>query len=266
MHRWRCGRPPEGRQEFAVRPRGVAAFQYADGVRRTVMQAGVRHMSKSKKGIGKGADDAGAAVCCVTSADAKFVNGVLSRVQDAYVSDMDGLDGMLTALAISTKVLYIDEIVQNVMKSRDSHEAATFKSREEESLFKGIIQSRLREIYGQLSESSPHYRPYIKNKKKPGSSWAAGFTSGVNMTASAWSRLIADEKLGFMRISVLAAFTADHIGEYDMIKKASPDSPPLDDVREYVILDFPSVMQWFFDFFSKERKRQVINYSNMFPD
>lgn len=223
-------------------------------------------MSKSKKGPGNGAGNVGAASICISSADAKFVNGVLSRVPDAYAADMDGLDGMLTALAISTKVLCIEDIVQSAMTGRASGKDVKFESKEEEKRFRKIVQCRLREIYRQLSESSPRYKPYIKNRKKKGSSWGAGFVAGTNMTFSAWTRLMEDEELGMVRFSVLVAFAADHIGEYDMVKNTSPDAPSLDDVRNYVIPEFPGVIQWYFDFFSEERKRQAINYSNIFPD
>lgn len=196
----------------------------------------------------------------VPAADAIFVNALYRRHTDCVFPDMDQLDGYLTALVCSPRLLAFDTILTHTLSRSSKRNDFDFFDKSEIKTYLDILQRRLTSIHHLLSDSNRQYTPYIANVTMAGNLWSAGFCAGSLATGDVWDRIFDDVQCRF-HINVIGALSAESHLEPE---KLFLPRDTIEEYRDAMVAGLPSGVQKIFDYFAKERERNGESYPKLF--
>ena len=138
---------------------------------------------------------------------------MLSRVVGGKISNLETLDGFLTALVICPEPIRPSEFVPLILSGKTEDGDLVFASEQEVEQFYNLLMRYWNEI-NRTFRDADIYMPYLfedEDGVAHGNDWAKGFLEGTHLHHDAWTEIANDEERGgpFVPIWVLAYEHAD---------------------------------------------------------
>ena len=145
--------------------------------------------------------------------DYRLLAGMLSRVLGGKVSNVEALDGFLTALVVGPDSVPPSEYIPTILSGETEDGDLVFESMNEAEEFYGILIRYWNQISRAFSEGGI-YMPYLiedEDGKIHGNDWAKGFLTGTHLRFDDWDEIVNDDERGgpFIPIMALAYEHAD---------------------------------------------------------
>ncbi len=192
----------------------------------------------------------------VSSEDAERFNSILGGLPDAIIPDVDALNGLLTALVCSPKLLPPDKIMIFIMNDQSAKNELQFESPEEVQWLMEFVNRHLVDLHYVLSDDRRSYKPCIRCETRPGNHWARGFTAAVSGLQSDWEGLMTDEVYGFP-MQLISSLAFEHREDPSQRLASTAE---IDQDRSEMIQMLPEIVKSIYDYFADQRKATGQDY------
>ncbi len=140
--------------------------------------------------------------------DYQQLENMLSRVVGGRISNLETLDGFLTALVISPELVRPSEFVPIILSGETEEGDLVFESGKEVEQFYNILMRYWNDI-NRTFGSGEFHMPYLIEDDEGnvrGNDWAKGFLSGTQLQPDAWAGIVNDEERAGPFVPIWALF------------------------------------------------------------
>src|SRR5437764_556105 len=123
------------------------------------------------------------------------IEDVLARVEGGAVSNVEALDGLLTALVLCPELIKPSEYMKVITGGENEEGDLVFESAVEAERFYGLIMRHWNEINDTLHRGEI-YMPVFRVDETGiahGNDWANGFITGTHLRHSLWEKIAQSE-------------------------------------------------------------------------
>lgn len=192
----------------------------------------------------------------VSSEDAERFNGIVGRMPDPIIPDVDALNGLLTALVCSPRLLPPDKIMIFIMSSNSGKGELQFESPEEVQWLMEFVNRHVVDLHYVLSDDSRRYKPCIRCETRPGNHWARGFTAAVSGLHKDWEGLMNDQACG-VSMKLISSLAFEHREDPSQRLVSTEE---IGEGRTELIQMLPGTVKLIYDYFADQRKATGQNY------
>jgi len=181
------------------------------------------------------------------------IDQVLARVKGGAISNVEALDGFLTALVICPELVKPSEYLKLITSGETEDHDPVFESTTEAERFFGLLMRHWNVINDTLRRGEI-YLPVLDRDDAGiahGNDWANGFIKGTHLRYSVWGKVVNSETRGgpFVPIFALAH-------EHDPDPSLRPYKEPISrEQREELLAGMIAAVKRLYDGFEEERKQ-----------
>ncbi len=186
----------------------------------------------------------------VSSEDAERINRVLGCIPDPAIPDADALNGLLTALVCSPRVVSYEHIMKLAMASGKPDEEIVWDSPEDMVWLLQFLRRHLIELHHLLNDDSRKYKPCIRCETRPGNHWARGFVLAATFQREDWDNLVLNEDYK-VEMGIIATL-ANEQSENPSARLKSTEE--IDEIRSTLLAYLPRIVTKTFEYFADQRK------------
>lgn len=198
----------------------------------------------------------------VSWADAHGINMLFGRHPNSPIPDMDALDGFLTALVCSPRVVTFQDILKLLTYGEGKGKEVTFKDELEANLLLKVTKERLTSIHHILSDNKRTYEPHITNEEKPGHHWAKGYFNCITLLRESWEQCVKDDD-HLVLVNIIAYLATEGT---EQVEKYGFNPDLVKEHRGELLSFIPELVQHLFDFFTEERTKHGHTYPKYFSE
>lgn len=172
---------------------------------------------------------------------------VLMRAPHVDYSSLEGLEGFLVAIAISTRTIDFGWVQDSMCDEMKDGSNFHFNDSAEDVAFRVLVIRHFQYIFHLIDEMGSQYKPTLQFTERRGEKWARGFSRAVDDNDWFWdvlSRVEPNDPESMFVIMELAS------GEVIDIDKPinEPDEPLSDEVREKHVEKIGEIIGIYLDF------------------
>lgn len=182
----------------------------------------------------------------LADADFERLGDFLSRVKKGKIPNLDALDGYATALACGNELVLRMDVLQAIVEGETESGNLLFEDDKEILELWTLLNRYVVYLKGVLADEKQTFKPRIRSRRRPGSSWARGYIAGTCARPWIWQDVITT-KICAGLVGILVAFDTD--GESDPELRVL-DRKVVDRDREEMLLSLAAEVQKIFDFFA----------------
>ena len=180
------------------------------------------------------------------------IGGMLARIKGGKITNVETLDGFLTALVICPDLVMPSEYLPIVMSGASEADDLIFESVAEAERFHGLLMRHWNQINHEFRSGDIHMPLLLESADgiAHGNDWSNGFLEGTRLRHEIWAEVANDEERGgpFVPIWALAY---EHAEDHSLRPYKTPVTPKQ---REDLIVGLIAGLKRLYDGFKNDRK------------